>query len=184
MGRGIVVTAIACMVIFHPSSAQKKGFGAGVTVGETVSMGIVPIPVYGGSVIYAFMPSVQAGLQIGFLSGTSSGDSKAFDNVRAIELAPYGKIIMSASKDLHPFFKLSVAWINYNVKLPDEGTDKGEERNESNSSLWGTFGLSYDLSKSVTILGQIRFFDIGMTGDSKISNFGLGAPSVGIEVFF
>ncbi|MCC6398589.1 MAG: hypothetical protein IT282_16365 [Bacteroidetes bacterium] len=177
----LLVTALV-LCTCSETLAQRK-LGVGVTVGEAVSIGLVPVPVYGAAVFYAVTPSIHAGLQVGFLSGTSSGDSKAFDNVTAVELAPYGKILFGGMKDIRPFFKLSIAFINYSVKMPGTATEPGESRNESNSSLWGSFGAAYEISKTLLVSGQVRFFDIGMTGKSKISYFGLASPAIGVEIF-
>ncbi len=177
----LAITALS-LCILTQAYAQPK-IGVGITVGEAVSIGLVPVPVYGASGFYAVTPSIHAGLQFGLLTGTSSGDSKAFDNVTAVEIAPYGKILFGGMKDIRPFFKLSIAFINYSVKLPGTNTTAGESRSESNSSLWGSFGLSYDVSKTFSLIGQVRFFDIGMSGKSKISYFGLASPAIGMEVY-
>lgn len=169
-------------LLIAPAHAQKK-IGVGFTVGDAVSIGLAPVPTYGVSGFLAVTPSIHAGLQLGFLTGTSSGDSKAFDNATAFEIAPYGKILFGGTKDVRPFFKLSLAFITYNVKMPGTDTEEGSSRNESNSSLWGAFGLSYEISKSVSLSGQIRFFDIGISGKSKISYFGLASPALTMEVY-
>ncbi len=170
-------------ILAVPTRAQKQ-FGIGFTVGEAVSIGLVPVPVYGLSGAYVVTPSIHAGLQLGFLTGSSSGDSKAFDNVTAFEIAPYGKILFGGMKDIRPFFKLSVAIITYNVKLPGTSGNQGSSESETNSSLWGSAGISYDLARTVSITGQVRFFDIGMSGKSKLSYFGLASPALGLEVYF
>lgn len=184
--RIIALLTLSSILLVHAGYSQKASgrAGVGINVGETVSIGLAPVPMYGASIIYVVTPSIYAGIQFGLLSGSASGDDKVFDKVTAIELSPYAKILFTPAKELSPFFKLNIAFINYNVKLPGTATDPGSERNESYSSLWGTFGLSYMLGKNVQVLGQVRFFDIGMSGTGKISQFGLGAPAVGIEVFF
>jgi hypothetical protein len=180
--RSISILAIL-LVLSLPCNAQKR-FGAGVSVGESVSIGLVPIPMYGGYGLFVITPSIHAGLQVGFVTGTSSGDSKTFDNLTAIEIAPYGKILFGGVKDLRPFFKLSVAFINYNVKMPGSGGKDGSSTDESNSSLWGAMGVCYDISQKLSVMGEMRFFDIGMTGKSKISYFGLGSPALALEMYF
>ena len=177
-----IVLVLLSIGIFAETYAQRK-VGIGVTVGESVSIGLVPIPMYGAAVFYAVTPSIHAGLHLGFITGTSSGDSKAFDNLTAIEVAPYGKVIFGGLKDIRPFVKVSIAFINYSVKLPGSATEPGSSRDESNSSLWGNVGLAYDVTKSITLNGQLRFFDIGMTGKSKISYFGLASPAIGLEIY-
>lgn len=178
---GIVLLFLGTLAA--PVHAQKK-FGLGFTVGEAVSIGLVPVPVYGVSGVFAVTPSIHAGLQVGFLTGTSSGDSKAFDNVTAFEIAPYGKILFGGMKDVRPFFKLSIALITYNVKLPASDGNAASSESKTNSSLWGSAGVAYDITKSLSLTGQVRFFDIGMSGDSKISYFGLASPALGMEIFF
>ena len=177
-----IVLVILSSTLLAPAQAQRK-FGIGIGVGEAVSIGLVPVPVYGISGFMAVTPSIHAGVQLGFITGTSSGDSKTFDNLTAFEIAPYGKILFGGTKDLRPFFKLSIAFINYSVKTPGSDGADGSSRSESNSSLWGSFGLSYDISKTVSLSGQMRFFDIGMSGKSKISYFGLASPALTMEVY-
>ncbi|MBX2990240.1 MAG: outer membrane beta-barrel protein [Bacteroidetes bacterium] len=182
----ITLSALCFVLAAHSGYSQKSSgrIGVGVNVGETVSIGLVPVPMYGASFIYVVTPSIYTGVQLGLLSGSASGDDKAFDRVTAFEVSPYAKILFTPAKELSPFFKLNIAFINYNAKFPATNSDPESTSNESYSSLWGTFGLSYALGKNVQIIGQVRFFDIGMSGKGKISQFGIGAPAVGIEVFF
>ena len=166
-----------------PAPPRMGRLGLGFAAGETSSMGIYPVPMYGAYVFYGVSPAVAIGLHAGFISGSSSGDEKDFDNVTTFNLAPYAQFFFAGRKDFSPYVKVAFSYLSYSVTTTDSyGKEKTSDK--SASSLWAAIGIRYNASESVGISGGMRFLDIGISGDNKISAFGLATPSVSVDFTF
>ncbi len=166
-----------------PAPPRMGRLGLGFAAGETSSMGIYPAPMYGAYVFYGVSPAVTIGLHAGFISGSSSGDEKDFDNVTTFNLAPYAQFFFASRKDFSPYIKVAFSYLSYSITTTDS-YDKEKTSDKSASSIWAAIGLRYNASESVGISGGMRFLDIGISGDNKISAFGLATPSVSVDFTF
>jgi hypothetical protein len=167
-----------------PAPIKEGRFGLGFSVGEFINMGILPMPVYGIYGAYAVSPSINLALQVGFVSGSSTGDDKAFDNATTFSLTPSAQFLFGNRKDFSPYIKVAFSYINYDITTTDEDTHKDETSSKNASSIWASAGLRYYVSDSFSVMGAMRFLDIGVSGDSKMSAFGLMNPSLSLEFTF
>jgi hypothetical protein len=180
----IFLLTLLAIFIFSNSAFSQKSLGLGLTVGENMNIAVVPVPVFGIYGIAKVASSIDAGLQLGFMTGTSSGDSKIFDNVTGLMISPFVRINISDISGLKPYFKINLAYLNYNYSIDKTDDKESSSYDDSNTAIWGTFGLKYDLAKNLNLLGQVRFLDLGLSGKTKISMFGISYPSIGLEFYF
>jgi hypothetical protein len=162
-----------------PVPTKAGRWGLGVSLGDYMNAGIIPVPTFGLHIFYAVSPGIDIGAQLGFLTGSASGDNKAFDKATTFCLSPFAEFSFASQKDFSPFIKVALTYINYNFK-----EESGESRDDNATSVWASVGMTYNLSQSVNIAGGVRFLDIGLSGDSKITAFGLSSPFLELDFVF
>ncbi len=169
-----------------PSPATSSRLGLGVSIGEYTSMGILPLPTYGVYGCYAVSPAITLGVQVGFLSGSASGDDadKEFESVTTFNIAPSAQFLFGTGKVINPVIKVAFSFLNYDITDVGTGTHPGETTSKSASSLWASAGLRCSITDNLSIMAAVRFMDIGISGDSKISAFGIMNPSASFEFMF
>lgn len=159
MKKSILVIAMVLLGV-GMSSAQSpdRVFGFGVTAGQSL----------GGHALYAISPAVHVGAGFGLALQSSNGNSS-----NMVYLAPYGKFLLSGTKEFKPFI--------LGQFILSSGPSATSSSNTTTTSLNFGVGGEYFITPRFGIQGMFHVIQIGF--DPSSTAFGLLTPAVGVEWF-